>query len=156
MGSRVPLRRESLFVYGVLTRPELLFALTRRRWSPVCATLQGYRRTGLALPHWLPLAAVLSDAESHVDGRLLRGVDAASLALLDAFENVHEGLYRREPVEVDLSDGRRVEAQVYLPGPALDGAPFVDWGPDLFMRRHYRDFRDRIIPAFRRRYSPGP
>jgi gamma-glutamylcyclotransferase (GGCT)/AIG2-like uncharacterized protein YtfP len=141
-----------LFFYGVLMQPEIFAALTGRRVRPAPAVLAGYRRIGVELEGWLPVASVVPEAGAEVAGVVIRGIDAPSLALLDAFENVGHGLYRRAPVAVRTPGGAYLSVETYLPGPALDEATRTRWDYGEFMRRSFRDYRDRIVPRFLRRY----
>lgn len=141
-----------LFAYGVLMQPQIYAALTGHRVTPAPAALPGYRRVGVELEGWLPLASVVPAAEARAAGVLIRGIDARTLALLDAFENVAHGLYRRTVIEVLSPAGRVLSAQIYLPGPALEASTQTDWDYGAFMRRNFRDYRDRIVPGFLRRY----
>jgi gamma-glutamylaminecyclotransferase len=54
-------------------------------------------------------------------------VDAAALARLDAFEGVHEGLYRRAPIALQTPSGETAAAtaDAYFPTVDLAGRPHV-------------------------------
>ncbi len=54
-------------------------------------------------------------------------VDAAALARLDAFEGVHEGLYRRAPIALQAPSGEvaAASAEAYFPAVSLSGRPHV-------------------------------
>ena len=142
----------NLFAYGVLMHPEILGTLIRPHAPATPASLRGYRRVGVELSGWLPLASVVPERGSQVEGVLIRGLDAEAMRLLDAFENVGHGLYHRVDATVDTPGGGSAAAQVYLPGPALEGAAVTEWDYGLFMRRSFRDYRDRIVHGFLRRY----
>ena len=55
---------------------------------------------------------IVPQAGGRVEGVLVEGVDAASLAALDAYEDAGR-LYARRPAEV-LVDGERVPCEVYV------------------------------------------
>ena len=98
----------ALFVYGTLMDEERLEQLTGRRFPRRRARLEGFAR--ILAGHGYP--TIVPQAGGRVEGVLLEGVDAASLAALDAYED--EGrLYARRPAEV-LVDGERVACEVYV------------------------------------------
>jgi len=98
----------ALFVYGTLTDEERLEQLTGRRFPRRRATLEGFARVVAA--HGYP--TIVPQAGGRVEGVLVEGVDAASLAALDAYEDAGR-LYARRPAEV-LVDGKRVPCDVYV------------------------------------------
>jgi gamma-glutamylcyclotransferase (GGCT)/AIG2-like uncharacterized protein YtfP len=97
-----------LFVYGTLTDPERVAALTGKRFERVDATLCGFERVNspLGYPFILPKTGAL------VRGSLLFSVDPVSLIQLDAYE-AEGDLYRRQVVEVEVA-GRRMSAMTYV------------------------------------------
>ncbi len=100
----------NLFVYGTLMggapQGALLAGLTRHR-----ASLRGRL---YHLPAGYPAVdASLQDGDGLVHGELVREVDEARLRLLDQYEGVAEGLYRRVQRDVDLGL-RRERAWVYV------------------------------------------
>jgi gamma-glutamylcyclotransferase (GGCT)/AIG2-like uncharacterized protein YtfP len=98
----------ALFVYGTLMDEEHLEQLTGRRFPRRRATLERFARVVAA--HGYP--TIVPQAGARVEGVLIEGVDAASLAALDAYEDAGR-LYARRPAEV-LVDGERVPCEVYL------------------------------------------
>jgi gamma-glutamylcyclotransferase (GGCT)/AIG2-like uncharacterized protein YtfP len=97
-----------LFVYGTLTDPERVTALTGKQFSAVDATLTGFERveSPLGYPYIFPRPGAV------VHGVLLRNIDPASLVHLDAYEAEGE-LYRRQVVEVEVV-GTRLAAMTYV------------------------------------------
>jgi gamma-glutamylaminecyclotransferase len=97
-----------LFVYGTLTDPQRVAALTGQQFERVDATLSGFERVNspIGYPFILPRPGAV------VRGVLLLEIDPASLARLDAYE-AEGDLYRRQVVEVELVD-RRVPAMTYV------------------------------------------
>jgi len=97
-----------LFVYGTLTDPERVTALTGKQFERIDATLSGFERVNspLGYPFILPRPGAI------VQGVLLLNVDPASLVQLDAYE-AEGDLYRRQPVVVEVAD-RRVNAMTYV------------------------------------------
>lgn len=97
-----------LFVYGTLTDPERVTALTGKQFERVDAKLSGFERVNspLGYPFILPRAGVI------VRGVLLLNIDLVSLVQLDAYE-AEGDLYRRQVVVVEVAD-RRVAAVTYV------------------------------------------
>jgi gamma-glutamylcyclotransferase (GGCT)/AIG2-like uncharacterized protein YtfP len=97
-----------LFVYGTLTDPERVTALTGRQFERMDATLSGFERVNspLGYPFILPRPGAV------VRGVLLLNLDHGSLVQLDAYE-AEGDLYRRQLVVVEVAD-RRVSAMTYV------------------------------------------
>ena len=97
-----------LFVYGTLTDPERVTALTGKQFERVDATLSGFERVNspLGYPFILPKSGAV------VGGVLLLNIDSVSLVQLDAYE-AEGDLYRRQGVMVQVVD-RRVAAVTYV------------------------------------------
>ncbi|RPJ22458.1 MAG: gamma-glutamylcyclotransferase [Planctomycetaceae bacterium] len=97
-----------LFVYGTLTDPERVTALTGKQFDRVDATLSGFERVDspLGYPFILPRPSDI------VRGVLLLNIDPDSLLQLDAYE-AEGDLYRRQVVEVEIAD-MRVAAMTYV------------------------------------------
>ena len=97
-----------LFVYGTLTDPERVTALTGRQFERLDATLSGFERVNspLGYPFILPRPGAV------VRGVLLLNLDLGSLVQLDAYE-AEGDLYRRQLVVVEVADGR-VSAMTYV------------------------------------------
>ena len=97
-----------LFVYGTLTDPERVTALTGNQFERVDATLSGFERINspLGYPFIFPRPGAI------VRGVLLLNIDPVSLAQLDAYE-AEGDLYRRQGVVVAVAD-RQVSAMTYV------------------------------------------
>src|SRR5437870_12330835 len=102
----------ALFVYGTLTDEERLEQLTGRRFPHRSATLEGFARVVAA--HGYP--TIVPQAGGRVEGVLVEGVDAASLAALDAYADAGR-LYARRPARGPV-DGARGPCEVYVSPPA--------------------------------------
>jgi gamma-glutamylcyclotransferase (GGCT)/AIG2-like uncharacterized protein YtfP len=97
-----------LFVYGTLTDPERVAALTGKRFSAVDATLTGFER--VESPKGYPY--ILPNPGAAVRGVLLFDIDPVSLMHLDAYE-AEGDLYQRQVVEVEIV-GTRLLAMTYV------------------------------------------
>jgi gamma-glutamylcyclotransferase (GGCT)/AIG2-like uncharacterized protein YtfP len=97
-----------LFVYGTLTDPERVAALTGKQFERVDAMLSGFERVNspLGYPFILPRPGAT------VRGVLFLDIDRVSLAHLDAYE-AEGDLYRRQLVVVEVAD-RPVPAMTYV------------------------------------------
>lgn len=98
-----------LFTYGLLRDPDLMrrllgFVPERRR-----ARVHGYRRRFSSRSGYYYLTP---DPEAVAEGVAWRLPEAA-LPVLDDFEDVETGQYRRTCVEITLDDGRRVRGYAY-------------------------------------------
>lgn len=96
-----------LFVYGTLLAD-----------SPQGALLGGLERRAAyahghlyAMPAGYP--ALVPGGDAAVWGELVAAPPDALLAVLDAYEGVHEGLYRRDVIDV-ISAGRTIRAWAYV------------------------------------------
>lgn len=97
-----------LFVYGTLMDEELVYALTRKRFPRCQAELPDFAR--VVPPDGYPY--ILPRTGARVQGLLLCGVDPASLAALDRYED--EGvLYHRRRVQVVVR-GRFLPCETYV------------------------------------------
>lgn len=101
-----------LFVYGTLQDNARVQDLVGRKLPSRPAVLEGYCRT-LDPTIGYPVVHPLGGAS--VDGKLLEGVDDDVLAALDVYEGP---AYRRVIVQVQTSDGRSVDAYVYVHTPS--------------------------------------
>jgi gamma-glutamylcyclotransferase (GGCT)/AIG2-like uncharacterized protein YtfP len=97
-----------LFVYGTLTEPERVTALTGKQFKRVDATLRGFERVNSPLEY----PFILPKSDAIVRGVLLLNIDSASLVQLDAYE-AEGDLYQRQVVVVEVAD-RRVAAMTYV------------------------------------------
>jgi len=108
-----------LFVYGTLKRGGSNHGhLAGQKFVADAHTVPGF--TLYSLGDYPGLAAA-SDDHQGVKGELWL-VDDATLARLDEFEGVPEGLYRREPVPL-IPPHARVRAEAYLYARPLTGCP---------------------------------
>ena len=106
-----------LFAYGLLTDPAALRRLLGYVPEGRPARLAGYRRRYSRRHGYY---YVTRDPAAGTQGTAWRLPEAA-LPVLDDFEDVDTGLYRRVPVRITLADGRRVTGFAYEGG-AIAGA----------------------------------
>lgn len=112
---------DPLFVYGTLLRGQPSDGFLADR-DVRAATVRGRL---FRVPAGYP-ALVLDPAGAEIHGELVLDVDPGLLRVLDLFEGVHNGLYRRQPVTAALrgrSSGQQalftdaVAAQAYVVTP---------------------------------------
>jgi gamma-glutamylcyclotransferase (GGCT)/AIG2-like uncharacterized protein YtfP len=125
----------SLFTYGTLEIPDVIEAVTGRRFSATAAVLEDHARyllRGETYP------GVVWEGGARVTGMLYDGIDDASLALIDLFEG---DVYRREPVRVSTDARAGLRAFAYLV-PSDRRALLSDrrWDRARFEERHLADF----------------
>jgi gamma-glutamylcyclotransferase (GGCT)/AIG2-like uncharacterized protein YtfP len=128
-----------LFIYGTLGDEFVYRVVTGERPRTEPAVLDGYRKVSSlkSFPYVVPYPG------SSVEGTLISGVNAQTLANLDRYEG--EGnLYLRQKVTVKTAEGPR-EGYVYVAGPELlaDKSP-----PDVEVADRVADFlKGRIETA---------
>ena len=125
-----------VFAYGTLGFPEIVHALTGRRFSSRPAVLEGfarYRVRGRSYP------GIVSVPGARTAGVLFDGVDLCSLALLDRFE---EDLFERREVRVCAGAGSPLAALTYVVAAGrrqcLGREP---WDRERFAARHVATYR---------------
>ncbi len=102
----------NLFVYGELCKPPVLRELLGRVPPAEPARLAGFHR---CLNPETGYFCAVEKADSVMIGLLLEGIDPSEIALLDGFENVDGGEYRRVEVRATaLVLGREVSAWLYI------------------------------------------
>src|SRR5215471_5043850 len=106
-----------LFVYGSLVDPRCLDGVLGHKHlgERLEARLAGYRRV-TSPTYGYPFLVV--DPGSRVDGVLLMDLSPYDFQVLDRYEDIASGVYRREPVQVEAwGCGSRpiyVQADVYV------------------------------------------
>jgi gamma-glutamylcyclotransferase (GGCT)/AIG2-like uncharacterized protein YtfP len=119
-GNASPTRH--VFAYGTLIEPGLLDAVLGHKHlgERLSARLAGYQRVSDAT---YPYPYVVATSGAWVDGVLLMDLSPYDMRLLDRYEEVQSGVYRREAVEVEAwGCGSRpiyVRADVYAAGHQL-------------------------------------
>lgn len=103
---------DACFAYGSLMCADIMSQVAGRSLDGVVAVLPGHARHPVAGEDY---PGLVPDPAGRVEGVLYRGVDAAALARLDAFEG---DLYERLAVAVEVPGGGPVTAWCYVFRPA--------------------------------------
>ena len=113
------------FVYGTLVDPLCLDEVLGHRHAGerLPARLRGYRRIAdVAYPY----PYIVAEHDGCVDGVLLMDLSSDDIRALDEYEDLDEGVYRRELVEVEAwgcgPRTLRFQAYAYLAGPAIQAS----------------------------------
>jgi gamma-glutamylcyclotransferase (GGCT)/AIG2-like uncharacterized protein YtfP len=113
---------ERLFAYGSLVDPDCLRKVLGHAHlgERIRAQLVGYQRL-ICVAY--PYPYIVESRGRVVDGVLLTNLTSSEMEMLDHYEEVDAGMYRRELVEVEAW-GRgphavRLRAHTYVAGPAL-------------------------------------
>ena len=124
MGGRVNLRGENmgrkqhfwnLFVYGSLTRKEVIRRYINRVPKSKKAVLKGWKR--ILNPVFFPYPFLIEDDLSEVEGLCYFCLSDKEMDKLDHYESCNQSLYRRKKIVVEVMIGggeERVEAEVYV------------------------------------------
>jgi gamma-glutamylcyclotransferase (GGCT)/AIG2-like uncharacterized protein YtfP len=126
-----------LFVYGTLSFPEVMRAVTGRRFESRAAVLRGYRRRmlqGRVYPGIRPAPA------DSTDGLVYLSLDPAALACLDDFEGEE---YERRRVAVGLDRGILIAEAYVVRAPASGLLTALHWDADRFAASHLRRYVER-------------
>lgn len=125
----------ALFAYGTLSLPQVMEALTGRDYVAAPARLPGYVRFRVRNAIF---PGIVPHAPSHVDGVLYETLDAATLALVDRFE---DALYERCEVTVLAGNGRARRAAAYVVADRFRHRLTAErWDPRAFERRHLQRY----------------
>lgn len=135
-----------LFVYGLLTFPEIVQAVTGKQYQTQPALLREHRRYGLSQS---PLSAavpiLVEETAAVTEGVLLLDVSDADFVRLDHFEEIDSGHYLRKTVRVE-SNGQWYSADVYLAGPILRPYACGEWFPGQVSAEQRQHFVTTVIP----------
>lgn len=138
---------DAVFVYGLLTLPEVVYALTHRHYATQSATLPDYKSYGVSQPFGETPAPALTSCPGHLQhGKLLRDVLPDELAILDFFEELDSGLYSRDKVRVQ-SEGQWLDAWCYKAGPLLQPYLSGDWSLQQVSEAQKQQLITQLIPS---------
>jgi gamma-glutamylcyclotransferase (GGCT)/AIG2-like uncharacterized protein YtfP len=144
-----------IFVYGLLTFPDIVTAITGQQFQMIPAELQEHRRYGLSQnPGQTPVPVLIFETGARQFGQLLLDVDAASIAKLDYFEELDSGLYLKKQVRVQTAQGW-LSAFCYVAGPTL--APYAsgEWQPEQVSAADRLYLIEQLIPQMLAAYAAG-
>ncbi|WP_306520730.1 gamma-glutamylcyclotransferase family protein [Rheinheimera sp.] len=135
-----------IFVYGLLTFPDIVTAITGQQIQMKPAVLTGFRRYGLSQsPTETPVPVLLPEPGYRQAGQLLLNVEQQAVEKLDFFEDLDSGHYVKTAVRVEV-EGRWLDAFCYCAGPAL--APYAsgDWSAERVTEQDKQYFIQTLIP----------
>ena len=139
-----------VFTYGTLEIPEVMEAVTGKSWASAEAGAKGFAKFLLKGRIYPGMTAVQG---STCSGRVYYHIDSRTLEILDAFE---DEVYAREHIEVEVAEGRSLQAYAYLIRPqdraCLTSAP---WQPDDFKSKHLVRYLE-ACKTFHRKLANGP
>lgn len=140
MTQREPLVR--IFCYGTLLFPEVMRAVTGGEFASIPATASGwarYRVRGEVFP------ALVPEAGARTPGAVFSGLDARSLAALDAFEGP---LYARRILDLECADGARVEAHAWVLAAGCEAEVTREsWDPEAFACGELRAYLAQVAAS---------
>jgi gamma-glutamylcyclotransferase (GGCT)/AIG2-like uncharacterized protein YtfP len=135
---RMAAARHDLFCYGTLEFPAVMRAVAGRLFPGIPAVLDGYRRLvvkGQVFP------GIVAQRGAAVAGTVYRGLTAAHLRRLDAYENP---FYRRRRLRVRDAAGRRRAAWSYVLPAMYRHRLGAEWDPALFAHRDCAAYLRRL------------
>lgn len=138
---------EAVFVYGLLTLPQVVYAITGKHYVMRPACLADYKSYGLSQqPDNTPVPALTFSPGHMQHGQVLLDVAAAELDKLDFFEELDSGLYVRQKVRIQ-SSGQWLDAWCYIAGPAL--VPYLagEWSVQQVTEEHKQHLITQLIPS---------
>ena len=120
-----------VFTYGTLEIPEVMETVTGRSLASAEAWAKGFAKfllKGRIYPGMTAFRGAICS------GRVYYHIDRRTLEILDAFE---DEVYTRERIEVEVRDGRSLEAYAYLLLPQdRDCLTSTLWQPNEFRSKH--------------------
>jgi gamma-glutamylcyclotransferase (GGCT)/AIG2-like uncharacterized protein YtfP len=124
-----------IFTYGTLMIPDVMYAVTTRKFRFKNAILRGYARftvKGESYPGIVPVTDAVTEGIVYFD------VDELSLARLDAFEG---DLYQRKPVRVETKEREIRDAEAYVIKPKFrNHLSSSEWNIKEFTQKHLEAF----------------
>ncbi len=139
-----------LFTYGTLEIPEVMEAVTGRSLASAEAWARGFAKfllKGRIYPGMIALQGATCS------GRVYYSIDRRTFEILDAFE---DEVYTRERIEVEVEEGRSLQAYAYLiPPDYRDCLTSSPWEPDEFMSKHLAHYLE-ACKTFHLQVGNGP
>jgi len=129
-----------LFTYGVLMFPEVLAALTAESFSIEPGKVYGWSRARVCHPNWDNSPILIESTGVWLEGAVISGLSEKSLLILDAFEGVPSGDFKRGVIKVECGALRNTKALVYFPGEALLALQAGPWDLEYF--------KNDLLPAY--------
>lgn len=111
-GSQTP----PLFVYGSLCDADLVKELLKKEADFEEAFVENYKTV---FSHGFPYPFLVESVGSAVEGKIILNLGQADYAILDDYERISSGLYKRIIAPVKLKDGPVIEANLYIGGKRL-------------------------------------
>jgi gamma-glutamylcyclotransferase (GGCT)/AIG2-like uncharacterized protein YtfP len=125
----------NIFTYGTLMIPDVMYAVTTRKFRFVDAILRGYARftvKGESYPGIIPVTDAITA------GIIYYNVDEPSLDVLDIFEG---DLYQRTPILVETVEKEMLNAETYVIKPEYrDYLSSKGWDVNKFTKTYLETF----------------
>lgn len=99
-----------VFVYGTLRDPDTLSRLLRRVPPMKTARVDNYKKI---FDQDIGYPTAVSEKGSFIDGSILQGIGARDLSLLDDYEHIRSGVYKRITVKA-LPVGTKTSVEVFM------------------------------------------
>ncbi len=140
----------NLFVYGTLLFPEVVFALTGKKFKTKNAILLDYKRYKIFDQHISrKYPAIIESKSSVVKGKILFDIDEESLKILDFFEDKE---YEKKTVIVQ-SDNKTFETIVYVWKNEFKNKLKSKWSEEEFKKKHLYNYINKTIPKILSEYK---
>jgi gamma-glutamylcyclotransferase (GGCT)/AIG2-like uncharacterized protein YtfP len=124
-----------IFTYGTLMIPEVMYAVTTRKFRFDNAILRDYARftvKGESYPGIIPVTDAVTEGIIYFD------VDELSLERLDAFEG---DLYQRTSIQVEMEGGEVINAESYVVKLKFrNHLSSSEWNVTTFAQKHLEAF----------------
>lgn len=140
----------NVVAYGTLMFPEVANPIAQIYSDGEPVTVPGYRRYEADIErNWGKYPAIVPDESTSFDGLLFTGLSKKQLKLLDWFEDVSAGLYKRKTRTLERPNGKKIQVELYVCGPLLRKlirSPFTKaWSPVLFRQNELAGYLSRIV-----------
>lgn len=129
----------NLFVYGTLTFPEVVFALTGQKFASKRAELIGYR---VAKLKGKKFPGLIKNEDSIAKGLLFMDLDAESFEIISKWEDPKFSL-----INVDVlcsGDTKKVKTFIWKG----DDVAREDWDREEFKKNYLSEYVNYDIPSF--------